>query len=416
MIKRIDKEQYEIYVETVPLNDHYFTNKVKETVRRTRLKAFDRQNQIALVQVIITKGLKRPDKRMKNPPEEVVSPLSQSYSGIIIREISPLLSFFSVSSVEALINHLAQKLHIESSELELISFQDSLIETGVLILNKSSLQLARLIFDYIQYQVKKQPFLDDNRVTKENLQVTTNGNLVLPFTKGMKRLKEFLDRYYVVYMIIADFHIDGSPFLVNGQPVDFKQFCYALLAPLTQAITTPVKQFALVFLGDTYDWSNVKDAPEARRQFQILVDVLRELQLLQKTVFIRGNHDYSKQFFLHQTPLYVHDKLELEVNPSLSATIQHGDNLGLEYFLSKPGSVKENILEWRKAKKIPDDNLHMLGHTHNIGRCLKKIKTMLVPSLHRYCNEPLNRKLGWLGLFGYGNSFEPECWDIAIDS
>ena len=58
----------------------------------------------------------------------------------------------------------------------------------------------------------------------------------------------------------------------------------------------------------------------------------------------------------------------------------------------------------------------ILSHTHDIGRCLKKIKTMLVPSLRRYCNEPLNTKLSWLGLFGYGNPFESESWDIAIDA
>ena len=46
----------------------------------------------------------------------------------------------------------------------------------------------------------------------------------------------------------------------------------------------------------------------------------------------------------------------------------------------------------------------------------KKINTMLVPSLRRYCNDTLNTKLNWLGLFGYGNPFEQECWDIAIDS
>ena len=88
----------------------------------------------------------------------------------------------------------------------------------------------------------------------------------------------------------------------------------------------------------------------------------------------------------------------------------------LEYFLKKPGSVKENILEWRKAKKIPDHNCRILGHTHDIGHCLKKFKTMLVPSLRRYCNEPLNTELGWLGLFGYGNPYESESWDIAIDA
>ena len=41
---------------------------------------------------------------------------------------------------------------------------------------------------------------------------------------------------------------------------------------------------------------------------------------------------------------------------------------------------------------------------------------MLVPSLSRYCNEPLNTELSWLGLLGYGNPFEPESWDMAIDA
>ena len=416
VIIAINQESYEIYVEPVPLGKHYFTNKLKKTIRRTKLRAFDPYNMIALADVVVTQVLDKPDKHMKNPPKESLPPLTQSYPGIIVGENSPLLSFFSVKSISALVDHLKQNFNIESSELDLLEFQDSVVGSGVLVLDKSWIQLARLLFDYVQYKTKKQTLQDKNRPLKEQSQVDNKRLLDLPFAKGMTRLKEFLNKYQVVYMIIADFHINGTPFCVNGQPVDFREFCRALLHPLTLVNSASIKQFALIFLGDTYDWSNVKNAPMAKAQFQILINVLKELKLLDKMVFIRGNHDYSEKFFLYQMPLNVRDRLEFEVNHSLTATIEHGDNQGLEYFLKKPGSIEENILDWRKAKKIPDTNCRILGHTHDIGRCLKKIKTMLVPSLRRYCNEPLNTELGWLGLFGSGNPFEPESWDMAIDA
>ncbi|MHA1968771.1 MAG: metallophosphoesterase, partial [Candidatus Hodarchaeales archaeon] len=416
VILSINKESNEIYVESVPLGKHFFTNKLKRKVRRTNFRALDRQNKIALVDVVVTEVLAKPDKPMKNQPIEKLSPLTQSYSGVIIGENSPLLSFFSVESINGLVDHLKQIFHIESSELDLLEYQDPLIGSGALILDKSWIKLARLLFDYIQYLTKNQTIPDKDRPLKGISQINVKKFMDLPFAKGMNRLKEFLNKYQVVYMIIADFHINGAPFCVNGQPVDFREFCRALLSPLTLANTAPVKQFALIFLGDTYDWSNVKNAPVVKDQFQTLIEVLKELNLLDKTVFIRGNHDYSEKFFLNQSPLYVRDRLEFEVNPLLTATIEHGDNQGLEYYLDKPGSVEENILEWRQAKMIPDTNCRILGHTHDIGHCLKKIKTMLVPSLRRYCNDPLNTKLSWLGLFGYGNPFESECWDMAIDS
>ncbi|MHA2243769.1 MAG: metallophosphoesterase [Candidatus Hodarchaeales archaeon] len=416
VIIEINKESYEIYVESVPLGKHYFTNKLKETIRRIKLRAFDPHNMIALVDVVVAQVLKKSDKRMKNPPKKLLPPLAQSHPGIIVGENSPLLSFFSVKSINALVDHLKQRFHIESSEFDLLKFQDPFVGSGVLVLDKSWIQFARLLYDYLQYKTKKQTLQDKNRQVRESSEKNNKELSDLPFAKGMNRLKEFLNKYQVVYMIIADFHINGTPFCVNGQPVDFREFCRALLHPLTLANSAPVKQFALIFLGDTYDWSNVKNAPVAKAQFQILIDTLKELNLLDKTVFIRGNHDYSEKFFLYQMPLYVRDQLEFEVNPSLTATIEHGDNQGLEYYLNKPGSIKENILEWRKAKMIPDTNCRILGHTHDIGRCLRKIKTMLIPSLRRYCNEPLNTKLSWLGIFGYGNPFESESWDIAIDA
>ena len=411
VITEINKEDYEIYVRPIPLGKRFFTNKLKKTVRRTKLRAFDQQNKIALVDVVIVEVLEKPDKKMKKPPKEKLPPLTKSHPGIIIGKNSPLLSFFSVKSIDELIDHLKQVLHIESTELELLEFPDPLIGPAVLIIDKSWIKLARLMYDHMQNMVEKQ-----NSHVKEASKENNRELMKLPFAKGMNRLKKFLYKFQVVYMFIADFHIDGSPFCVNGQPVDFREFCRALLTPLTITKTAPVKQFALVFLGDTYDFSEAKNVSSANKQFQILIDVLKELGLLSKTVFIRGNHDFSEKFFLYQTPLNVRDKLEFEVNPSLTATIEHGDNEGLEYYLSKPGSVKENLLEWRKSKKIPDSDGRILGHTHDIGRCLKKIKTMLVPSLRRYCNDPLNTKLSWLGLFGYGNPYKSECWDMKIDS
>ncbi len=412
----VNKKSKEIYIESVPLGKHFFTNKLKKKVQRTKLRALDHQNKIALVDVVVTEVLAKTGKIMKNQQIEKLPPLTQSFTGIIIGENSPLLSIFSVESINDLVDHLKQIFHIESSELDLLEYQDPLIGSGALILDKSWIKLARLLFDYIQYMVKNQTIRDKDRLLKGISQLNGKIFMDLPFTKGMNRLKEFLHKYQVVYMIIADFHINGAPFCVNGQSVEFREFCRALLSPLTLANTAPVKQFALIFLGDTYDWSNVKNAPVVKDQFQTLIEVLKELNLFDKTVFIRGNHDYAEEFFLYQSPLYVRDRLEFEVNPSLTTTIEHGDNQGLEYYFDKPGSVEENILEWRQAKMIPDSNLRILGHTHDIGHCLKKIKTMLVPSLRRYCNDPLNTKLSWLGLFGYGNPFEQECWDIAIDS
>lgn len=411
VIAEINRKDYEIYVRPIPLGKRFFTNKLRKTVRRTKLRALDHKNKIALVDVVIIEVLEKPDKQMKKPPKEKLPPLTKSHPGIIIGKNSPLFSFFSVKSIGELVDHLKQVLHIESTELEIIEFPDPLIGPAALIIDKSWIKLARLMYDYMQNQVEKQ-----NGHVKEASQENNRKLMKLPFAKGMKRLKEFLNKYQVVYMIIADFHIDGSPFCVNGQPVNIREFYRALFTPLTIAKTAPVKQFALVFLGDTYDWSEAKDIPTANKQFQILIDVLKELGLLNKTVFIRGNHDYSEKFFLYQTPLFVRDNLKFEVDTSLTATIEHGDNEGLEYYLSKPGSVKENLFEWRKFKMIPDTDFRFLGHTHDIGRCLKKIKTMLVPSLRRYCNDPLNTKLGWLGLFGYGNPFKSESWDMKIDS
>ncbi len=307
----IDTDRHEVYVKPAPLGKHYQTNKLTKTIRRTELLAHDQENEIALVELFLKQSLD--DKRLKHQPETPLSPLIHSYSGIFIGESSQLLSFYTVQSVDSLVDHLKKILHIEDSELDLHEYQDPLLGTGVLVLDKSRVKLARLLFDYLRFQANKQPRQLISDLSEEQRRIFRNNLLVLPFAKGMKKLKMFLHKFQVVHLLVADSHNDGTPFCINGQRVDFKEFWRALLFPLTIANTAPVKQFSLNFLGDTFDWSHSSNPSGVQTQFQILVEVLEELQLLDKTVFIRGNHDHSEKYFLWRTPLYAPKKLTFEV-------------------------------------------------------------------------------------------------------
>jgi hypothetical protein len=414
-IMQIDTEECKVHVKRVPLRrKRYFTNRLKTTLHREKLYLFDQQNGLALLEVKITQGVKSGDKQWKGSLEEAPPPLLHSYPALLIRDASPLPAALDSPSIEGLVTQLQVTLHIESSELDLLDYQDPLLGSGVLVLDKSRIKLAQLMFDYLQYKTRGLHPRNRDVTVKTNPDTFREGLYPLPFFKGMEKLKRFLEVYQVVIAFIADFHIDDKPFTINGQHVDFRAFCRALLQPLTIVNTAAVKQFALVFLGDTMDWIWSKNHSLVLSRFYSLVEVLEELGLREKTVFIRGNHDPSEKIFVWRRPLSIRKKLTFEVSISSAVTIEHGDTLRLEKY-SQGGLTEEKIMAWRNELKIPEKNHIILGHAH-MGRCFHKANTLLVPALKRYCQHPANAQLGWLGLFGYGNPYHPEISEIEIDS
>ncbi|MFW9855882.1 MAG: metallophosphoesterase [Candidatus Thorarchaeota archaeon] len=238
------------------------------------------------------------------------------------------------------------------------------------------------------------------------------------------RLARYLRDYLYSIAFLADLHLDGTPIRIRGQKVDFREFCYFLLTPLTQASL-------IVFLGDTIEGiGEKKDYPKARAQLFILYEVLEDLERLQRSIFVLGNHDHDDRYFTWRHPIRIHSELILPLLPYQNLIIIHGHNTGLEKFEEKAQLTKEDMTSWRgklrynaledntTRKKVGIKDIVVAGHTHRLaGWCDRTRDNSLgVPPVRKFWETTPQSKQGWVGFFGFGTYDEPSESLIAIEN
>lgn len=405
------KEIREIRVERKPPELYWYWNRVESTLQRSKIYAISMEKEVALVQLSTTHEVTQDeiDDRTRKTKKSQVDPFIERHLGVFIGATSPW-----TMDAKMLLEKISHKLHIENTELKASSYSDSLLGQGTLIIDKSTVELALLIYDYlIKEDLWVQAPSESTRVPSES--VSPKG---LPQDRKprFRHFKNFLAKYQHTVIFLADLHLDGNPFRVGGQEVDFRLFCQELFEELQHATL-------IVFLGDTVDITDTTDEDllQALGQLHVLYEVLDEYQILEKTVFLLGNHDYNATYYRWYKRVRVEDSIALQLFRSMPrALISHGNNLGLEQLI-KSGLSAKRILAWKKSLKdkiadcyAKEEDLVIVGHSH-LGRLFKKEGLLMVPSMKKYWLNP-PKDHGWLGLLGYENPYYPEASEFKIDA
>lgn len=210
-------------------------------------------------------------------------------------------------------------------------------------------------------------------------------------------------------LCIADLLLNGKPITITSKEVDFRQYCYTLVKPLKKASV-------IIFLGDTIDRLAAQDFTIAKAQLFILYEVLDELDLLYKTIFILGNHDYDKRYFSWRKPINTSIELRWSLKPYQDLIFIHGHNSKMEQYLDKQELTGREINNWRtnlvkpvKGKRVRINDFVVVGHLHR-GFCNRKGFSLGVPYAKKYWSSPKNEE--WIGLFGFG-TFD-DSWESLI--
>lgn len=237
------------------------------------------------------------------------------------------------------------------------------------------------------------------------------------------RLADYLRDYLFTLVFLADLHLDGTPIQIDGHEVDFWEFCYFLLTPLTQADL-------IVFLGDTIDKLGAKKLyPKARAQLYVLYEVLEDLGVTRQAIFLRGNHDYDARYFTWRKHIWVPSDLQFHLLPYRDLRVFHGHNTGLEQFKGQKHLSDDDMTNWRESlsqrkdgkqqrqNSIRSEDILVMGHTHNLhGYCNRETKVLGVPPVRKlWESTPFSQK-GWVGFFGFGTWDDAGDWLLAIEN
>ena len=409
-IKKKYKEIRELRVERKPPELSWFWNKVEDTLERSRIFALNVEKEIALVQLHIIYEVTEADGRPKPTTKTDVDPYIEKHLGVFIRKTSPWAIGTSV-----LLEKFTSELHIDSTNLQVISFPDDLLGEGTLIIDNSTVELALLIYDYLIVTDLMLP-APEEATHPSSKSVSAKG---IPQNQKPRfhRFKNFLAKFQHTVIFLADLHLDGKPFMISGEEVDFRLFCQELFEELQHAEL-------IVFLGDTVDITETTDEEiiEALGQLYVLYEVLESYGILEKTVFLLGNHDYNATYYRWRKRVRVEDSIALQLFRTMPrALISHGDGLGLERLLKSGPLTGKHILQWKSTLRnkiancyAKEDDLVIVGHGH-LGRLFQKEGFLMVPSMRKYWRNP-PEDLGWLGILGYANPYVSEACEFVIDA
>ncbi|PWI48461.1 hypothetical protein CEE45_06930 [Candidatus Heimdallarchaeota archaeon B3_Heim] len=395
-IVEIDPTKKIVYVIEGYLDLHAIQNKVKKTITATEILAHDLKINAALVEVIETEQVTKKDIRTGSFDLPNV-PLAQSsdYTGIFIKKKKITVP------VERKIRQYCDKLNIDRSVFRSTTCYHEELGVGTLLIDTSRLDLASML-----YHQWIQPKKTRKKITKKK---KPSGTIQMLYQETKNRFHKYLNDYHFTVGCIADLHLTGHPITINGQEVDFRKFCYTQVKPLKNASV-------IIFLGDTIDRLAAYDYTVARAQLFILYEILDELGLLHKTIFILGNHDYDIRYFRWRKPINTSIDIRWSLKPYRDLIFIHGHNSKMELYLDKPGITRKEIQNWRenltkpvKGKRVRINDIIVSGHLHK-GFCNREQYSLGVPSARNYWLSPQNE--GWIGLFGFSTFDDP--WESLI--
>ncbi len=386
-------------------------NQVETTLQRSRIYAISGEKEVALVQLNITHEVKEIDNDNPRPTEKIeVDPYIERHFGIFVEKTSPWAIGTSV-----LLEKFTKELHIDITNLQVSSYSDNTLGEGTLIIDNSTVELAQLIYDYLITTDLMLPATE--KVIQTPSEIVSATGIPHNHKPRFPRFKKLLTKFQHTVIFLADLHLDGKQFKVNGEEVDFRLFCQELFEELQHAEL-------IVFLGDTVDITGTTDEElvEAIGQLHVLYEVLDQYEILDKTVFLLGNHDYNATYYRWRKRVRVEDSISLQLFRTMPrALISHGDGLGLERLMKSGSLTRKRILQWKGnlKDKIADcyakvEDLVVVGHTH-LGRLFPKEGFLMVPSMRNYWRNP-PKDLGWLGILGYVNPFYSNACELAIDA
>ncbi|PWI46353.1 hypothetical protein CEE45_17260 [Candidatus Heimdallarchaeota archaeon B3_Heim] len=389
-----------VYVTKGFLELYTMKNKVKKTITATEILAHDLKINAALVEVIETERVVKKDIRTGSFDLNNV-PLAQNtdYTGIFIKKKKITIP------VERKIRKYCDILNIDRSVFRSTTCYHEELGLGSLLIDTSNLGLASMFYQQ-WILLKKTRNKIKNKKEQKNVQTQTL------YQEKKNRFHRYLDDYHFTVGCIADLHFNGQLITINGQEVNFRQFCYTLVKPLKNASV-------IIFLGDTIDRLAAHDFTIARAQLSILYETLDQLNLLHKTIFILGNHDYDMRYFRWRKPINTMTEIRWSLKPYQDLIFIHGHNSKMEQYLGKQEITAKKVYNWRtnfskpvNGKKVRISDIVVSGHLHK-GFCNREQYSLGVPSARNYWLFPQNE--GWIGLFGFSTFDDP--WEplIAIE-
>ena len=398
----INTKKNEVYVKKSRQPISYYKNKVSSFYWITNIRAKNPLTGNALVNIQRKERVDLVDRRTKD-----LGSSSEDYNSI--RHFSALFIPHAITlNMSNQLSDTYKALNLDSSYFKTIEFYDEQLKHGTALIDTTGLDFARMIYDH--WQTSFQPF--------EKTQISHSNKYIPPkkkFQISSFRLLRDLKLYDKKWMIVGDVHFNGASLYVRGEEIDIYDYCQLLVAPLSHAST-------IVLIGDIQDHTDAVNRTKAKKQFDTLLETLNEADLIEKTYFIKGNHDPKSRYYLWQKEVQVYSHLRIPLTPYQDLVISHGDNMGLEPLMEKKVITDSDIDLWRSnlkyrvdGKQIRINDLLIVGHTHNIyGYCNRKGYTLAVPSFKKYWLSP-QKNLGWLGLFYYGSPEDPWDWKIAIE-
>lgn len=407
IVDSIEYRKQEVHVIKAPSPElYFFKNKVEEKTERTDKLASDPKGTFALLEMKETYTITEVDVRpVYTKKNYIILPLELYHQAVFLsKKVNKERKDIEEVSIPWIKNYLLKELNLSCSELKICEYEDPLLGEGFLIIDHTTVQLAQLIYLHLIY-----PSI--TKIHRKKLSVPLEDILELHYSKTKKpfrRFTKFIERYETVIVFIADFHTDGTPLKINGKEVDFRAFWRYFISYFSEASH-------IIFLGDTIDWRETENSANALNQLNIMKEILEEYNTLVKTTFMLGNHDYSPDFFQWRVPVRTKREVHLSVRTGLSVRICHGDRLGIDKYVTEEEVTKAQIRQFRKERKIRDNCLFVGAHVHK-DFCDPKEMTMLVPSMKKYWQQTKKTDRGWFGLLGYDSLWEPETWQIAIDS
>ncbi|MHA1331725.1 MAG: helicase-related protein, partial [Candidatus Hodarchaeales archaeon] len=291
-----------IFVKPLTPDLVFYKNKVVKHVQREKLLAYEPDTGLVLMvlqQVHSVVGL---DERTEISGEHLfIPPLVLKHPAIFIRLNNRLLEDTNKEkSLSKLKHQFKVELNINPQELDYCDYEDAKLGKGVLIVDKSNIQLAELIYYYLYRKTYVPQKKNKAVMAKKDIQ----GLHFAKFKRPFYHLRKFLGRYQNVIAIFGDVHLDGSPFKVDGEEIDLRAFWRYVLGALKEVSH-------IFFLGDTLDWTEINNSKQAHEQLNVLNGILEEYNLLARTVFFRGNHDYDQMLFVWRVPICVKKELLL---------------------------------------------------------------------------------------------------------
>ncbi len=431
LIKRIDDESKKVFVEHTNPDLQLPRNWLsKPAYYRLKLLAYDQSQEIALMKVASERVVTEIDSRTHSKRSLYSYQIYRAYPAVFFQVLSNTTEDEVETKISNIKNRLKSELLLNPEEFTYEIFPDERFGTGILLIDTSEQKLAEFIYEHLILTSGSLKLPKSNQALVQASQ--TNQNY------SFSRLPRFLKTYLTIIILIADMHLDGTPFSVYGKEVDFGTFWKQFIGAIRKAMKNTSGRVLLVFLGDTYDKSMVVDSEEADDQLDILNETIYENDLLKNTDYIQGNHDFHSDIYCWKLPVRTHTEMVLDISPTRRLFLLHGNNCGIDQWIGKNTLTEEDIItirrninyhkkflkEERKKFKNKDSDEEIMirpqdpvgiGHLHNTGVKNPNLNFLAVPPFRKILKKSQPGTFGCIGLIGYGTELEADVYEMAID-